>query len=78
MKITLPAVLVLLLALFSLVVPTGAAAPEEPDLKKRFGADYCAYHAVTPRWFPSRTAPGQPDSPNQPDSPKQADQADPD
>ena len=40
---------------------------EEPDLKQRFGADYRAYHAVTPRWFPSRTAPDQPDSPNQPD-----------
>ena len=32
---------------------------EEPDLKKRFGTDYRAYHAVTPRWFPSRAAPRQ-------------------
>ena len=32
---------------------------EEPDLEKRFGADYRAYHVVTPRWFPSRTAPSQ-------------------
>ena len=26
---------------------------EEPDLEKRFGEDYVAYHPVTPRWFPS-------------------------
>ncbi len=41
---------------------------EEPDLKKRFGADYRAYHVVTPRWFPLRTAPRQA---NLPDPPKQ-------
>jgi len=40
MKVTLPAVFVLLLALFSLVVPTGTAAPEEPDLKNVPIQDY--------------------------------------
>ena len=41
---------------------------EEPDLKERFGADYVAYHVITPRWFPSRAAPSQtklPDPPKQ-------------
>lgn len=25
---------------------------EEPDMQVRFGKDYIAYHAATPRWFP--------------------------
>ncbi len=47
---------------------------EEPDLKKRFGADYRAYHAVTPRWFPSRVAPNQRNLPNLKNSPDQTNQ----
>ena len=33
---------------------------EEPDLRSRFGADYDAYAAHTPRWLPRyrRTTPG--------------------
>jgi protein-S-isoprenylcysteine O-methyltransferase Ste14 len=27
---------------------------EEPDLRSRFGADYDAYAAHTPRWLPRR------------------------
>ena len=28
---------------------------EEPELRRRFGVDYAAYQAVTPRWIPFRT-----------------------
>ena len=35
---------------------------EEPALRKRFGEDYVAYQAATPRWFPSPASSGPTDA----------------
>ena len=35
---------------------------EEPVLRKRFGEDYLAYRAATPRWFPSPASSGPTES----------------
>ncbi len=54
---------VLLYTVFLLLVSLGLVLYiEEPDLRKRFGQDYIAYHAVTPRWFPSPASSGPTDS----------------
>ena len=37
---------------FALVAHLFVVLREEPVLKKRFGEDYEAYQAATPRWFP--------------------------
>lgn len=37
---------------FALMAHVFVILREEPALKKRFGDDYAAYQAVTPRWFP--------------------------
>jgi protein-S-isoprenylcysteine O-methyltransferase Ste14 len=38
--------------LLTLVMNVYLTYVEEPGLKKRFGEDYDAYRAATPRWFP--------------------------
>ncbi len=37
---------------FALLAHLFVILREEPALRKRFGGDYEAYQAVTPRWFP--------------------------
>jgi protein-S-isoprenylcysteine O-methyltransferase Ste14 len=43
-------------AAFALVAHLFVVLREEPVLKKRFGEDYEAYQAATPRWFPCSLA----------------------
>lgn len=58
-----PSVHVLLYTLLLLLVSRAFVLhSEEPDLRKRFGEDYAAYQAATPRWFPSPAASGPTDA----------------
>ena len=41
---------------FALVAHLFVSLREEPALRKRFGEDYTAYQAATPRWFPCSLA----------------------
>ncbi len=54
-----PSVGVLLYGVLLLLVSrTLVLHSEEPTLRKRFGEDYMAYQAATPRWFPSSASSG--------------------
>ena len=56
-----PSVYVLLYTLLLLLVSRALVLQsEEPALRKRFGEDYIAYQAATPRWFPVPASSGPP------------------
>ena len=58
-----PSVPVLLYTLLLLLVGrTLVLHSEEPTLRKRFGEDYIAYQAATPRWLPSLASSGLTDA----------------
>ncbi len=58
-----PSVPVLLYSVLLLLVSRALVLhSEEPTLRKRFGEDYVAYQAATPRWFPSPISSGPTDA----------------